>query len=482
MLNPNVLKLSKRLLTFTVILLVFLIALIAIGIPLSRQLNPQDFPQVGESDSRVIDNINLVTMTDNGLMTNRQLVIENRLITAIHPAGTNISPSRKVIDAKGAYLTPGLFDMHVHLYDPKYLVANLAYGVTSVRALRGETRFLQWREQINTGQWLGSNLYVSSPILDGEHAHALNQKTLTPADGRYQVRLAKEKGYDLVKTYGYLDADVFSAIIDEAAIQNIAVAKHGPHPIGENSWSSLSNLQSLEHVEDIFQGPLNFKFDEDKLKPVIAQLKSLGVPVTPTLHTFHHLTRLSVEKQNFINTLDLDYLNSFYRDLLKHFSVDRWLNASDKHGQYNQKEFKFLQTIVKALNAAEVPLLVGSDAGTMFTLPGLSTHKEMALLKASGLSDFQVLQAATVNPARALGVESQYGQIKIGAVADLVMVRENPLKDIRHLRQPVAVVKNGQWLNQTDLAKLQLSAKNTENYFFSLMAFLDDLIERNFFE
>lgn len=428
--------------------------------------------------SITIDNVNLVTMVQSGLLTHRQLVIEQGRITRINPAGEPVATNSQLIDGKNGYLTPGLFDMHVHINDRKYLLANLAFGVTSVRALRGESRILGWKEELENKDWLGSNLYVSSPILDGKNTHAMNQKVLTTDQGRHQVRLAKEQGYDLIKAYGYLDPQVFSAILDEAKKVNIPVAKHGPHPIGDIDWQELDSLQSLEHVEDIFQGPLDHEFNYQKLKDIVAQLKKLEVPVTPTLTTFNHLTQLSKHKQVFIDSLDLDYLNPFYRDLLKKFSVNRWLAASENHADYNEKEFTFLLDIVKELKFQNVAMLVGSDAGTMFTLPGLSTHSELQLMSQAGLSEFELLQAATVNAAKALNVEKDFGSIEVGKVADLILVGNNPLENIGVLKNPESVVKHGQWLSKTSLAKLKASSKNHDAYYWSFIAFLDDILTR----
>jgi len=473
-------KLSLYTLFFGVLLL---LAIVGLSVVVSRtddsaQLQTEDFPMPQIAKSLVIDNINLVTMSDLGVLPEKQLVIANGVITSIRQAGSPYDQSADYIDAKGAYATPGLFDMHVHIYDRSYLMANLAHGVTSVRALRGEKRFLKWKQELQDRVWLGSNLYLSSPLFDGKHAHLMNQKVLTPAQAREQVQRAKSLGYDLIKAYGYLDSDVYNAIIDEANKLQIPVAKHGPHPIQGNDWASLAGLQSLEHVEDIFQGPLNYKFDQEQLAQTILKLKQIGVPVTPTLETFHHLTQLSVEKQSFVDTIDLDYLNPFYALLLKHFSVERWLLASLKHGQYNQKEFYFLLEIVNQLYQQGVPLLLGSDSGTMYTLPGLATHNEINLMAKSGIPNIAVLQAATINAAKALGVDHQFGSIATNKVADLVIVSDNPLTKLDTLKQPIAVVKQGQWLSRHALEKLKQDAKNTQGYYWSFIAFADDLIDR----
>jgi len=438
---------------------------------------------VDNSKTLIIDNINIVSVTDNKLLTNRQLIIEKGLIKAIKPAGfeqhafSDLNDVQK-INAKGAYVVPGLFDMHVHLHDRKYLMLNLAYGVTSVRSLRGQPMQLRWKQELNNNEWLGSNLYLSSPVLARADSHALDKRIKSPEDGRNQVRNAQQKGYDLIKVYGYLDADIFEAIVTEAKKVNIPVAKHAPHPPKGSSWRYLKGLQSLEHVEDIYQGPLNHQFNREKLQTIAMQIKKINVPVVPTLATFNHLTQLSNGKQTFIDSLELDYINPLYFDILGKFSVTRWLNDNPEQSLFHLKKRQFLFEIVRVLHQNKVKLLVGSDAGTMFTVQGMATHNEMALLKNSGLSNIDILKAATINAAQTLKVENKYGSVEVGKVADLVLVNSNPLDDLRVLKQPYAVVKKGQWLSRNKLQQLQQRAKNTASYYWSLVRLFEDYLSR----
>ncbi len=468
----------KKLLLILSSLLLLIIALTAFSIFLLDHIKPQGLISVDNRTDLIINNVNIVQVNSNKVLKNRQLVIKSGLITAINKTNYPVKNVSRVIDGNGAYVSPGLFDMHVHIYDRKYLMLNLAYGVTSVRNLNGKKMHLRWRQELKNEQWLGSNFYLSSPILAGKGTHALNQEILSPQAGRDQVNKAKANGYDLVKVYGYLTVDIFQAIVDQARIIDIPIAKHGPHPATGSSWQYLAGMQTLEHVEDIFQGPLNYQFDYKKLQYIAQQLKATDVPVVPTLETFNHLTQLSNGKQPFINSLSLDYLNPLYFDIESHFTVARWLQDNNQQSAFHLKKRQFLFDIVKVLNEHKVKLLVGSDAGTMYTLPGSATHNEMLLLTQAGLSNFEVLKAATINAAQALGVESQYGSVEVGKIADLVLSTQNPLMDIQTLRNPYAVVKKGLWLDKISLDQLKASAKNTDSYFWSIINLIEDLLTR----
>jgi len=468
---------KKLFYSFSIILLLllFVIVLSIISLDYRKQ---QGLLPVNNTRAFVINNVNIVMVKKQQVLNNKQIVIKNGRIAAINNSNTPVENNIRSVNGNNAYVTPGLFDMHVHIHDRKYLTLNLAYGVTSVRNLNGKNMHLRWKKELKNEEWLGSNLHTSSPILAGKGTHALNQEVLSPQEAREEVNKAKANGYDFIKLYGYLEPNIFEAIIEQARNIDFAVAKHGPHPAKGADWKYLQGLQSVEHVEDIFQGPLNYQFDKELLNDVALKLKESNVPIVPTLETFNHLTQLSNGKQTFVDSLTLDYLNPLYFDIESHFTVSRWLNDNKQQSAFHLKKQKFLSQIVKVLHEHKVKLLVGSDAGTMYTLPGIATHNEMQLLQQSGLSNFEVLQAATINAAQTLKIAGDYGSVEVGKIADLVLLSQNPLLDMQTMRMPYAVVKNGQWLDKTKLENLKIAAKNTQSYYWSVINLLEDLLIR----
>lgn len=468
--------------TFKILLLLLftLITLAILSIPLSIYEMPDDLLPVEQPAYLLLKNVNYLDVKSGLIVSNQDIHIIDGRISAIKPMNSSkLDNDAQVIDLQGTYVIPGLFDMHVHLHDRKYLGLYLSYGVTSLRNLRGLPMHLRWKNELQDNQWLGSNLYTSSPVLDGEkYSHILQQVVTSPAEARALVRQYKRDGYDLIKAYGYLDKDVFTAITEEAERLNFAIAKHGPNAIAGLPLSSNNNLQSLEHVEDIFQGPLNFSFDEITLDNWLNEFKQLQPTITPTLATFAHLTEISEHKQTFINSLPLDTLNPLYRMMYKEATVKRWLNASKEQSDWNIKELAFLKTIVKKLDEQKITMLVGSDGGTMYMPAGLSTYQEIALMAESGLATKTVLQAATINAATAMAIDADYGSIEPGKVADLVILSANPIENLPTLQNPHAVVKNGQWLNNQTLKELRKSGENPSNLYVSLGRLLEDILTR----
>lgn len=475
----SVISILFSILKFTTLALLCVVIVVLLSIPISMYEMPDDLQSIDRTQEIVLNNVAYVDVTNGQIIKEQQIHLSAGRIVSIVPNTAQPGQQVRVIDLQGKYLVPGLFDMHVHLHDRKYLGSYLAYGVTSVRNLRGLPMHLRWRDELQSGDWLGSNLYTSSPVLDGEkYAHALQQVVTSPAKARELVRRYKSDGYNLIKAYGYLDKEVFAAIVDEAGQLDFPVTKHGPNPVEGLPLQSNSGLQSLEHVEDIFQGPLDFSFDQDSMADWINELKTIDPFVTPTLATFHHLTRLSRGKQAYVDSLPLNTLNPLYRMLLGEFAVKRWLAASPEQADWNEKEQQFLFDIVRELDSQGISLLVGSDGGTMYMPAGLSTHLEIELMAKAGIAPLTVLQAATLNAATAMGIGDDYGSIATGKIADLVVVNDNPLQNLQALAQPVAVIKAGQWIGETELAALKKSAENPSNLYISIGRFLEDILSR----
>ncbi len=470
--------------------LVVCLILVLLSVPAVWLDTPDSDLRINTASARLlINDVKIISVIDGSVSENQQIDILDGRIKAFNRNSSKECPDNTVcVDAEGAYVIPGLTDMHVHIHDRKELLLNLAYGVTRVRNLRGLPMHLRWKKEIERGDWLGAELITASPILNLSHSHFIHQSVQNPEHAKQLVRRYKKMGYDLIKVYGYIEANNLKAIIQEAEKIEMPVAKHGPHGAYINPedsrasqlvpMSSIVGTQSLEHVEDIFQGPLRFKYDPHELKKQIDELAGIGSVVTPTLATFNHLTELSADKYNYIATLPTEKINPFFRFLNKHYAVKRWLSAGPKQVQWNQQEREHLFAITRALSDANIPLLVGSDSGTMYMPAGHSTIEEMRLMGMAGVPPLKVLQGATWLPAQAMGLEKETGSIHLGKQADLVLLSDNPLHDLSALENPLGVVKNGHWLNRSALNKLKESANNQSSYYASFGRLVEDVLTR----
>lgn len=422
-----------------------------------------DIHRVKIDSDLYLKNATVVDVAQRVLIPDRALWLKEGRIAGIYSADAPVPDGIRQIDLRGAFVSPGLVDMHVHLHDIKELSTNLAYGVTTVRNLRGFPAHLHWRERVATGDWLGATLVTASPSIAGVDSHALNTPVASPEEARARVREYQRRGFDLIKVYGGHNPEVLVALLDEAQRVDIPVAKHAPHAEGL-PLVTLESAQTLEHVEDIFQGPLNYSFDEDQLRVEAARLAELGVPLVATLATFDHLTQLSEHKSDFVHDNPTGQINPFFRFIYENASVKRWLDADAEQIAWNIKERNFLLQITRVLDEAGVPLLVGSDSGTMFMTAGISTHREMQLMQQAGLSPATVLRSATLGAAEAMGTADAYGSVSTGKWADLVISDGNPLEDITVLESPGAVVKQGHWLGKEELKAILDSANSPSGW------------------
>lgn len=185
----------------TVMLVLFMLLFLVASIPVSRIVKPANLPNVDVPEVLLIANANVVDVRAGTILPRRHILVEQGKVSRVsenHP-GDGLT----AIDINGAFVAPGLVDMHVHVHDRKDLVTNLAYGVTAVRNLRGFPAHLRWRQELRDQDWLGATLFVSSPVLDGpKYAHALQQVVDSPDHARLLVNRYQQSGYDLLKVYG----------------------------------------------------------------------------------------------------------------------------------------------------------------------------------------------------------------------------------------------------------------------------------------
>jgi imidazolonepropionase-like amidohydrolase len=108
----------------------------------------------------------------------------------------------------------------------------------------------------------------------------------------------------------------------------------------------------------------------------------------------------------------------------------------------------FQQKAVRALRDAGAGILAGTDMGNPFVIAGFALHEELAYLVGAGLTPYEALRAATIDAARCMDAENEWGSIAVGRRADLVLLDANPLDDVAHAKRRVGVVLRGRWLTE----------------------------------
>ncbi len=432
-----------------------------------------------EINSYLIKNVNVVPMTSDTILFKQDVKIINGKIKSI---GDNLEDSGlDYIDGSGKFLMPGLTDMHVHLWDRYELGLYLMNGVTTVRNLWGQPMHLRMKKDIQNNKILAPNFYTSGPKLTGpEFIGDDNLQIFTPEEGRQRVADCKAKGYDFIKTYNGLTPEIFDAIIDESRKQHLDIVAHPSEKISY-AQHFRDPVRTIEHAEDIVQQPLRYKLDTLKLDE-IADLYAANsnIALCPTLVVYHNIYSL-LEEADILSRKELDYMNPLIRRVDSKAQYERWRtemlnNPAISRTIWDQHNFHLLA--IRKLSKEGGGLVCGTDAGIGITIPGFSIHKELELYKSAGLSNYEVLKTATINPSKTHTFLKNTGSIEVGKDANLILMEGNPLKDLRALQNIQMVLVNGRKIEKETLEIFRKKAKNRNNTLVSGLRYAEYLIRK----
>ena len=385
-------------------------------------------------------------------------------------AAVKIPRTAQLIDGRGKFLMPGLWDMHIHTFghNPRstrswYFPLLVANGVTGVRDMwtTGDEfpQVAQWRKGLAEGSFLGPRFGAVGWLVDGPApVHPGSDVVSTPQEARDFVRRAKAAGVDFVKVYTKLQPEEYFAIADEAKKAGIPFEGHVPDAV-RAAAASDAGQRTMEHLrniniacsskeEELMQatwGPQQRKemfetYDHQKCERLVerfARNQTWQVPTAVLFWGEHSMTDPRMK-----------YVTSEFREKWRRLPV-RPVDTQAHHMGL---------TVVGMMNKAGVPMMAGTDLANPFIYPGFSLHDELALFVEDGLTPGEALKTATYNPAKFLGILDRLGTVEKGKVADLVLIDANPLEDIHNTQKIRAVVMNGRYLDRPALDKLLADA------------------------
>jgi imidazolonepropionase-like amidohydrolase len=403
-----------------------------------------------------------------------------------------VPPTAKILNGTGRYLIPGLWDMHVHAVFSERLdsmlpmfVANGVLGIRDMGTAMPLAEIAHLREEIAQGKRIGPRIVAAGPLLDG-HPKPMRPNFLaitTPEEGRTAVRRLKDEGSDFIKVYSWLSRDSFLAIATEANNQKIPFAGHVPFSVSALEASDAGQ-KSMEHLYGIALACS--ARDEELRSELVKGGASVSFPVLDHVEIEDAYASYSEEKAAKVFAhlaknhtwqvptfaADLPYSRSF-DDHVTHDERLRYIPRTIQ-AQWGERATavagtspweKFFVNRLKMLNVmhgAGVPVLAGTDSAWYqpYTYAGFSLHDELALLVQAGLTPAESLQAATLSPARYLGMEKSLGTIREGKLADLVLLSADPLQDIGNTQKIDAVIVDGRLLDRKALDFLLTEAEN----------------------
>jgi imidazolonepropionase-like amidohydrolase len=435
---------------------------------------------ISSTASIALTHVTIVDVRSGALHADQTVVVEGNLIRSVGPSTSTKPPQRaRLIDCSGLFLIPGLWDMHVHLMFGDWfpgakeisLPLFIANGVTGVRDMGSELEIVQgWRKEIDAGTLVGPRIFTSGPMLDGPKPRFPSSIAITtPDDARRAVADLKRRGADFIKLQSLIPREAVFAIADEAKKQGIPFEGHVPDSVRASEMSE-AGMKSFEHLIGIFEGSSPAEDDFLKGNKTEARFLETYDPARAASlagllarnHTWQCPTLVWERGGNLIDVTD------FAKDTRAKYVPASWKTTTWKrftdeitqgYGNDNLAvRKKFLEKeleVVQLLHEKGVKFLAGTDTPPgVYIFPGFSLHEELQQFVAAGFTPLQALQTATVNPAQFFGMENRLGSIEPGKLADLVLLRANPLDDIANTQKIAAVVANGRYYSGHDLRNL----------------------------
>jgi imidazolonepropionase-like amidohydrolase len=412
----------------------------------------------------VFRNVNVIPMDSERVLASQTVVVRGERIESVEEASrAQIPAGARVVDGTGRYLVPGLAEMHAHVpegdarYVEEVLFLYVANGVTTARGMLGAPAHLTLRERLAKHEVLGPRLYTSGPSLN-------DQSVGSPADAARIVRGQARAGYDFVKVHPGPTRAEYDAAVAAGSESGIKLAGHVPADVGvmraiEAKQATIDHLdgyvEALAPAERRSQGgffglALADVADRSRLPALVAATVSAGVWNVPTQTLIENWPAPSPTVDELLARPEMAYVSPQARE--SSANAKRQMTGAPGYDAARAGELVTLRRqIIKALHDAGAGLLLGSDAPQVFNVPGFSLHRELEAIVASGLTPFEALRTGTLNPAVFFEATNEFGAVRAGLAADLILAARNPLEDVTALARPEGVMVRGRWLDRAEL-------------------------------
>jgi len=360
--------------------------------------------------------VRVVTMTSPAVLEDQTIVVRDGTIASIGPASSAQLPADAVvIHGNGRYVMPALIDMHVHLANED-LDAYLDAGIGTVRNMWGHSGIATMQREVAAGTRASPTIVSASPGIDSPPAQwPATQLVTDPSQVRGIVQAQKDAGWPYLKVYSRLSRASFDSLM--TAARSVGLPAIGHVPIAVDIAHALDEgMKSIEHLTgyDIAVSRAGrggtwawVDADESRFPALAARSAQVGVWNCPTLAIYAELAK-------------------------QHSAADRELIVRNR------------RLFVRELSRAGARILLGTDSGIDIVAPGSSIHDELRELVTAGLSPFDALRAGTTSAAEFLGMPN-VGRIVVGARADLLVIRGNPLADVSQASRIDGIVTRGAW-------------------------------------
>jgi imidazolonepropionase-like amidohydrolase len=442
-----------------------------------------------------ITNVSVLDVEKMKVLPAQTVVIDKDRISSVGPVKKITVPAgAQVIDGTGKFLMPGMVDAHVHFFQSgglytrpdgldlrkympyekeiewthrnmeDFLRRYTKSGITTVVDVGSTLSYLRQRDTFRNRPYAPA-VYMTGPLLTTWEPNVFKNlkneepffEMKTEEDARKYVQQQLPYKPDFIKIWYIvfgrnLDSaarklqPLVQAVIDEAHKNNLRVAVHATERITAQ-LAVESGCDYLVHGID----------DEVVKDDFVQLLKKKNVVMCPTLVVGHNYAEVYGQQYQIsytdFTTANPTTLGSLYdlRHLADSNSVNAIKNAVRNRSRMQQLSDSILYVNTKKLADAGVTIAAGTDAGNVGTLHASSYFEELQAMKAAGLSNWQILQSGTIQGARSVGKEKEFGSIAAGKLADLLLLNANPLDSLVNLQKIALVINKGTLLKPDTL-------------------------------
>ncbi len=400
----------------------------------------------------------IITMNGDKVIENGTILIDGNRIVAVGEGPMKITKDTKVYDMKGKTIMPGIVDVHAHIGAFRYgltpqkhwpFYANLAFGVTTAHdpSAHTETVFAL-SEMVQSGNLVGPRLFSTGFILygaDSDSKAVINNLE----DARSAIRRTKAFGALSVKSYNQPRRDQRQQVIQAAREENIFVVPEGGSTFYHNMTMIMDGHTGIEHNIPV--------------APVYKDIEELwstsNTGYTPTLIVNYGGVNAEYYWYQNTNVWENEKLLKYYpRSIIDSRSRHRMMIPDE---EYDNGHILVSKTC-KQLSDAGVKVNLGAHG----QLQGLGAHWELWSLEQGGMTPMEALRAATINGASYIGMESDIGSLEVGKLADLIIMDENPLENIRNTETIRYTMANGRLYDTETMNEIGNMAKPRSPFYW----------------
>ncbi len=386
-------------------------------------------------------NINIVDVINGNILENRGMIVENSIIKKITESNYEINEKLDLItDLKNSYIMPGIIDCHVHVFNDatgkmnffkdknnhvaviataiKNLESLLKSGVTYIRDLGAIKGFdIQLRELVKKGYILGPDIKCCGQFITmtGGHMYTIGKEVDGVEEVRKAARESIKMGADVIKlaasggvitagndinAYQFNEDELRVAVIEgHKANKKVATHSHSAQAIRN---SILAGVDSIEHGSLIDDECIDLMVKKD-------------IFLVPTLKVGYSIIKAFESGKKSITE--------------EMYEKEKFLTS--KRGKNLEKAYK-----------KGVKIAMGTDSGVVGNIFG-KNYEELFLMKECSIPIEDVIKIATINAAELLNIKESHGSIEEGKVADFLVLKENPYKNLETIKDLISVYKNG---------------------------------------